>query len=211
MSAIRVLLVDDHPVVLSGIRGLLEKPVDIEIAGEASSGQEALRLAADVRPDVVLLDMELPDMQGSQVARELQQLHPKMKILALSAHDDPTYVRALLELGAAGYLMKEEAPDVIVEAVRGVAHGQQGWVSRRIAGQIASWVQTGKAELLTAREQEVLRLVVAGKTNQAIAAELKISQKTVEKYMGAIFAKLNVTSRVEAAVYAVREGLSTPS
>ena len=209
MSPIHVLLVDDHPVVRKGICGLLEKAGDIEIVGEASTGAEALHLSAEVQPDVLLLDMELPDIQGTLVAQQIRQLYPDVKILALSAHDDAFYVRGLLELGAAGYLMKEEAPEVIVEAVRGVGRGDKGWVSRRIAAQIADWVQVGKpVEMnLTLREQEVLRLVVEGKTNQAIAAELGISEKTVEKYMGEIFTKLNVTSRVEAAVYAVREGL----
>ena len=209
MSTIRVLLVDDHPVVRSGIRGLLEKVMDIEVVGEASTGEEALQIIKEVSPDVLLLDMELPDIQGAQLAQQIQQLYPKVKILVLSAHDDSAYVRELLELGAAGYLMKEEAPDAIVNAVRGVAQGQQGWVSRSIAAQMASWMQMGKPGKikLTVREQEVLRLVVQGKTNRAIALELKISEKTVEKYIQAIFAKLEVASRVEAAVYAVQEGL----
>jgi len=209
MNPIRVLLVDDHPVVRSGIHGLLEKAMDIEIVGEASNGEEALHLVEETHPDVLLLDMELPDVQGTQVAQQIRRLYPQVKILALSAHDDSVYVRELLELGAAGYLMKEEAPEMIIEAVRGVAHGEQGWVSRRIASQIASWVQAGGPDKmdLTLRENEVLRLVVQGKTNQAIAVQLAISEKTVEKYVRAIFNKLNVNSRVEAAVYAVREEL----
>jgi DNA-binding NarL/FixJ family response regulator len=209
MSPVHVLLVDDHPVVRNGIRSLLEKAVDIEIVGEAGNGAEALHLADELHPNVLLLDMELPDIQGTQVAQQIRQQHPEVKILALSAHDDAVYIRGLLEIGAAGYLMKEEAPEVIVDAVRGVAHGDKGWISRRIAAHIAAWVEADKPgnAALTNREQEVLRLVVQGKTNQAIAAELGISEKTIEKYMGEIFAKLNVTSRVEAAVYAVREGL----
>ena len=209
MNSIRVLLVDDHPVVRSGIRSLIEMATDIEIVGEASTGAEALQLVEQTNPEVLLLDLELPDIQGTQVAQQIGQLHPKVKILVLSAHDDPIYIRELLELGAAGYLMKEEAPEVIVDAVRGIAQGQQGWVSRRVAAQIASWVQVGRSgEIkLTLREQEVLRLIVYGKTNQAIAVNLDISEKTVEKYISAIFTKLNVASRVEAAVYAVREGL----
>ncbi|HMN61951.1 MAG TPA: response regulator transcription factor [Anaerolinea sp.] len=209
MSPIRVVLVDDHPVVRSGIRGLLEKAVDIDLVGEASNGEEGLRLVAETQPDVLLLDMELPDIPGIQVARLVQQFHPIVKILALSAHDDSVYVRELLESGAAGYLMKEEAPEVIEDAVRGVAHGEQGWVSRRIAAQMASWIQAGDSgkQKLTVREQEVLRRVVEGKTNQAIALELNISEKTVEKYLGSIFVKLEGSSRVEAAVLAVREGL----
>lgn len=209
MSPIRVLLVDDHPVVRSGIRGLLEQAVDIEIVGEASTGEQALQMVEDAPPDVLLLDMELPDIQGTRVAQQIQLLYPKVKLLALSAHDDSVYVKELLELGAAGYLMKEEAPDVIIEAVRGVARGEQGWVSRRIAAQITSWMQAGGAAgmKLTPRELEVLHLIVQGKTNQAIAVDLDISEKTVEKYLRSIYTKLNVASRVEAAVYAVRESL----
>ena len=209
MSPIHVLLVDDHPVVRNGIRGLLEKAVDIQIVGEASNGVDALRLTGEVHPDILLLDMELPDMQGTQVAQQVQRQYPNVKILALSAHDDSFYIKGLLELGAAGYLMKDEAPEAILEAVRGVAHGDKGWISRQIAAQMTSWVQNGSQDgaKLTAREREVLRLVVDGKTNQIIAVELSISEKTVEKYVGAIFTKLNVASRVEAAVYAVREGL----
>lgn len=209
MSPIRVVLADDHPVVRAGIRNLLEKVVDIEVVGEASTGQEALNLVDNVHPDVLLLDMELPDIKGTEVAQRLQSGKSPVKILALSAYDDGVYIRELLELGAAGYLIKEEAPETIVEAVRGVAYGEQGWVSRRIAAQMVSWVRGDEREglKLTAREMEVLKHVVEGNTNQNIAAKLGISEKTIEKYMEAIFAKLGVASRVEAAVYAVREGL----
>jgi len=210
MSPIRVVLADDHPVVRGGIRNLLERAVDITIVGEASTGGEALRLVEDMSPDVLLLDMELPDVKGIEVAQHLRQSGASVKILVLSAHDDPTYIRELLESGAAGYLVKEEAPETIVEAVRGVAHGEQGWVSRRIAAQMVSWMRDGGGTTeikLTPREMDVLRLVVEGKTNQNIGAVLGISEKTVEKYLYAIFTKLDVTSRVEAAVYAVREGL----
>ncbi len=209
MCPIRVVLADDHPVVRAGIRNLLDKVVDIEVVGEAATGQEALTLVDTVRPDVLLLDMELPDIKGTEVAQKLQASKSPVKILALSAYDDGVYIRELLELGAAGYLIKEEAPETIVEAVRGVAYGEQGWVSRRIAAQMVSWVRGDEREghKLTAREMEVLKHVVGGKTNQNIAAQLGISEKTIEKYMEAIFAKLNVASRVEAAVYAVREGL----
>ena len=209
MSPIRVLLADDHPVVRNGIRILLEKAGDIEVVGEAGNGRELLDLAEKVLSDLVLLDMDLPDIAGIEVAHQIQQSHPNIKILALSAHDDTFYIRGVLESGAAGYLMKDEAPEMILEAVRGVARGDKGWLSRSVSAQITSWVQADKSgEIkLTPREEAVLHLVVAGKTNQAIATELNISEKTIEKYMGSIFTKLNVSSRVEAAVYAVRQGL----
>jgi two-component system response regulator DegU len=209
MNSIRVILVDDHPVVRTGIRGLLESASDIKIVGEAANGEEALGLIEEVEAEVLLLDMELPDIPGTQVAMRVKQNHPELKILSLSAHDDTMYVRQVLELGAAGYLMKDEAPEVILEAIRGIAHGQQGWISRGIAAQIASWLQVGGVERsgLTRREQETLDLLVQGKTNQAIAAALKISEKTVEKHVKSIFDKLDVNSRVEAAVVAVKQGM----
>jgi DNA-binding NarL/FixJ family response regulator len=207
LKSIRILLVDDHPIVRSGIRNLLEKVEEFEIVGEASAGEAVRALVAETHPDVLLLDMELPDIDGIQVAQQIQQSEARVKILALSAHDDPVYIRGLLEAGAAGYLMKEEAPEAIIEAVRGVAHGDKGWVSRRVAARIAAWIEGGDKAKLSAREQEVLRLVVQGKTNQAIATDLDISEKTVEKHVGEIFVKLGVTSRVGAAVYAVRAGL----
>lgn len=209
MSPIRVLLADDHPIVRAGIRNMLEKAVDIEVVGEAATGKDVLALVDEVKPDILLLDMELPDIKGTEVAQKLLAGGSSVKILALSAYDDSGYIRELLELGAAGYLVKEEAPETIVDAVRGVAFGEQGWVSRRIAAQMVSWVRGDEREglKLTVREMEVLKNVVDGRTNQSIAHELGISEKTVEKYMESIFAKLGVASRVEAAVYAVREGL----
>lgn len=209
MNTIRVILADDHPVVRQGIRTLLEKGGDIEIVGEASTGEEAIRQVNEQHPDVLLLDIELPDVQGLQVAQLIRQLDPHVKILALSAHDDAVYIKGLLESGAAGYLMKEEAPEVILEAVRGIAQGQIGWLSRNVAARMTTWVQDGKPDkvMLTPREKEVLQLLVDGKTNQAIAIDLEISEKTVEKFVRSIFTKLDVNSRVEAAVYAVREGL----
>ena len=130
-----------------------------------------------------------------------------MRILALSAYDDKQYILELLASGASGYLVKEEAPEAIIEAVRGVAQGQQGWVSRRIAAQMMAWTREEPPKTnLTEREMGVLRLVAAGKTNQEIGLALGISDKTVEKHLEAIFAKLGVASRVEAAVWAVRAG-----
>ncbi|HHY89913.1 MAG TPA: response regulator transcription factor [Chloroflexi bacterium] len=207
MSPIRVLLADDHPVVRSGIRTLLDKAVDIEVVGEASSGTEALKMIEEVKPDILLLDMELPDLKGTEVAQRLQQQKSSVKILALSAHADRIYIQELLESGASGYLMKEEAPQTILDAVRGVAHGEEGWVSRSIAAQMVSWVRDEEAATLTPREMDVLKLVVEGRTNQSIAVNLGISEKTVEKYLESLYTKLGVTSRVEAAVHAIREGL----
>jgi DNA-binding NarL/FixJ family response regulator len=208
MSPTSVLLVDDHPVVRAGIRQLLEKAPDIDVVGEASNGDEALRLVKDLSPEVLLLDMEMPGLNGNEVAQKLQASGSPVRILALSAHDDKQYIQELLANGASGYLVKEEVPEAIVEAVRGVARGEQGWVSRRVAAQMSSWMREENEERmgLTGREVQVLRAVVAGKTNQEIGLELGISEKTVEKHLEGVFTKLGVASRVEAAVHAVREG-----
>ncbi len=206
MSPIRVVLADDHPVVRTGIKNLLTRSDDIEVVGEASSGDEALQLVESLNPDVLLLDMEMPGIKGIEVAQRIHNGGDSVKILVLSAYDDKHYIQELLENGAAGYLTKEEAPDTIVDAIRGVSQGEQGWVSRRVAAQMSVWMRddTPDSSRLTKRETEVLKLVVEGKTNQGIGLALGISEKTVEKYLEAVFSKLGVSSRVEAAVYAVR-------
>lgn len=208
MTKIRVLLADDHPVTRNGIRNLLEQAAGIKVVGEANDGAEALQLVEELTPEVLLLDMEMPGMKGVEVAQQLRSAGSPVRILALSAYDDRQYILELLAGGAAGYLMKEEAPEIIVEAVRGVARGEQGWVSRQVAAKLSTWTQqeTDQSDL-TDREKQVLRLVVQGKTNQEIGFALEISEKTVEKHLEGVFSKLGVSSRVEAAVRAVREEL----
>lgn len=208
MSKIQVLLADDHPIVRAGIRTLLQSAADIEVVAEASSGAETLDLIEQFTPDVVLLDMEMPGMSGVEVAKKLKLSNSQARVLALSAYDDTQYVRNLLANGAAGYLTKEEAPEMILEAVRGVARGEQGWMSRRAVVKMSVIVRDDdKPNELTEREKEVLQLIVEGKTNYEIGRNLKISEKTVEKHVGAILNKLDAASRVEAAVQAVQRGL----
>jgi DNA-binding NarL/FixJ family response regulator len=206
----RVVLADDHPMIRAGIRSLLRKAPDIEIVGEARNGAEAMRLVEELQPDVLLLDMEMPVLKGIEVARRLRAAGSPVRILALSAHSDRQYILGMLASGASGYLTKEEGLEKIVEAIRRVAKGGEEWAR---AGQ-AERAQVlkekrplGRVEL-TAREIEILSLLVAGKTNQAISVELGISKKTVEKHLSAIFAKLRVSSRVEAAEYALKAGLA---
>lgn len=208
MQKIQVLLADDHPVVRGGVRALLEEEADIEVVGEASGGYEAIELVKKLRPDVILLDMEMPDLSGVEVARQLQQERTGCKVLALSAYDDPQYIRSLLSLGAAGYLIKEEAPEFIIEAIHGVWRGQEGWLSRKVAAKMTLWTRQDSADYgLTPREKEVLHAITQGKTNQEAGVALGISEKTIEKHLESVFGKLGVSSRVEAAVLAVREGL----
>jgi DNA-binding NarL/FixJ family response regulator len=188
---------------------LLQSAVDIDVVAEAKSGAEALILVEELRPDVLLLDMEMPGLSGVEVAKKLKVLKSSVRVLALSAYDDTQYVRNLLASGAAGYLTKEEASEMIIEAVRGVARGEEGWLSRRAMARMSAWTRADEADgrEITERELDVLRQVVAGKTNQEIGVALKISEKTVEKHVGAILTKLGVASRVEAAVQALQRGI----
>ncbi len=209
MPDIRVLIADDHPIVCKGIHNLLEPAVGITVVGEAHSGAEALELIRSLRPDVVLLDVELTDMSGIDVIKQLNDAQISVRVLGLSSYDDREFISQLLALGASGYLLKDEIPEQIIEAVRGVARGETGWVSRKVAAklsQILQKEQDGVADL-TRREMDVLRLVVEAKTNGEIGMLLGISEKTVEKHLDTIFRKLGVASRVEAAVLAVRSDL----
>jgi DNA-binding NarL/FixJ family response regulator len=209
MSEIKVLIADDHPIVCKGIRNLLEPAADITVVGEAHSGTEALQLVKSLRPDLVLLDVELTDMSGIDVIRQLNEDKISVRILGLSSYDDREFISQLLALGASGYLLKDEIPEQIIEAIRGVARGETGWVSRKVAAKLSQILQKdqdGVADL-TRRELDVLRLVVQAKTNGEIGVTLGISEKTVEKHLDTIFRKLGVASRVEAAVLAVRTDL----
>jgi DNA-binding NarL/FixJ family response regulator len=208
MTKIRIVLADDHPITREGIKKLLSDATDIELVGEAVDGNQALQLVDEEHPDVLLLDMEMPEIKGLEVARHLKEAGSPVRILALSTYDDKQYIFGLLAAGACGYLTKEEVPENILDAVRGVARGERGWVSRRVAAIMSAWTHAGdEGNGLTERETQVLRLVVDGKTNHEIGYELGISQKTVEKHLESVFSKLNVSSRVEAAVLAVRDGL----
>lgn len=209
MPDIRVLIVDDHPVVRTGIRNMLEPAMGISVVGEASTGSEALQMIENLQPNVVLLDMKLPDMSGIDVIKQIYEAKSSSRVLGLSSYDDREFISQLLNYGASGYLLKEEVPEYIIEAVRGVAHGEAGWVSRKVAALLSQILLKNKEDGtdLTARELEVLRLVVDGKTNDQIGISLGISVKTVENHLHAIFRKMGVISRVEAAVMAVRESL----
>ncbi|HEX2980628.1 MAG TPA: response regulator transcription factor [Anaerolineaceae bacterium] len=209
ISPIRVVLTEDHPVVRAGIRDMIRSAEGIELVGDAANGEEALRQVEALRPDVLLLDIELPDSSGVDITRKILADYPEVKILILSGHEDKHYIRALFELGVSGYLTKDEAPGTITDAIRSIAAGETGWVSRRVSSQLSRMMydETQSPSNLTPREEQVLALVVEGKTNQAIAVHLGISEKTVEKYVENIFRKLGVSSRVEAAVDAVRRSM----
>lgn len=207
MSQIRVLLADDHPIIRSGIRLLLEQAPDISVVGETDRGSDVVGLVERLKPDVLLLDMEMPGKSGVAVAQELQHRGSAVRVLVLSAYDDDEYIASLLATGAAGYLTKEEALNTIVDAVRGVARGEDGWFSRRAVAQIAALArkeQTRPGIDLTEREEEVLNMLAEGWTNQRMANALSVSERTVRFHLSNIYEKLGVSSRAEAISWALK-------
>ncbi len=210
---IKVLLADDHPSLRAGIRQRLEREEDIQVVGEAATGADVLRLVDQTQPHVLVLDMQMPDISGAEVARRLREDGAAVRILALSAHGDLHYISRLLESGASGYLLKHEPLETIVAAVRGVANGEEGWLSRDVA---ASLMKQRRAAMvadddpltsLSEREREVLVLIARGHTNQQIAEELFISENTVKKHVNSIYAKLETENRAGVAAFAWRRGL----
>ncbi len=205
--AIRVLLADDHPVARSGIRAELDGADGIEVVGEASSGHEALRLVEKLCPDVLVLDVVMPGMDGVEATRLLRERHPDLRILALSAYHDDEYVFGLLSAGAAGYVLKEEALDTIVEAIRAASRGET-WLSKRVEEKVVRRAIGEEEEFpLTERELDVLRLLAKGWSNRRIARELYITERTVRFHVENILSKLGVSSRTEAVVEGARRGL----
>jgi DNA-binding NarL/FixJ family response regulator len=207
MDNIRVIIADDHPVVCKGIRELLDSVEGITVVGEASSGDKALHLVESLHPDVLILDIEMPDMNGVEVVNKIVQESLPVRVLGLSSYDDRQYISQLLSMGASGYLIKDELPEYIIEAVKGVARGEKGWVSRKVAAILGNILEGNDDNDLTPRELDVLRLLTQAKTNAEIGMQLGISEKTVEKHLDMIFRKWGVVSRVEAAVKAVRDRL----
>ena len=209
-APVRVVLADDHRIVREGIRDRLSAEADIEVVGEAADGREALDLVRRHAPDIVVLDVEMPEMTGVEVARALRDDGAATRVLVLSGYDDAEYVGALLDAGAAGYLTKDESLRSIVEAVRGIAAGEDGWLSRRVAAQVVSLRRQrpeGPPGGLTPRETDVLRLVAQGRTNAAAAAALSVSEHTVRNHLANVYAKLEVGNRAEATAWAWRTGL----
>lgn len=208
MKQIRVLLADDHPALRVGLRVLLEQDSEIAVVGEAGDGAEALARIESLRPDVAVLDCQLPEMPGSAVAAAIRAASLPVRVLALSAYGDDGHLGAMLEAGAVGYLIKDEAAEAIVQAVRAAARGES-WFSPAVAGRAAAWArgEWGLPADLTEREVDVLRLVACGKSNKEVARALSITERTVEFHVGNVLAKLNLASRVEAAVWAKEHGL----
>ena len=200
-EVIRILLADDHPTLRVGLRVLLDQAPDVEVVGEAEDGEEALALIEALAPDVAVLDCQLPGMSGPQVAAEMQRRGLPTKVLALSSYSDDHYVRGMLEAGAVGYLLKSEAPEVIVAAVRAAVEGES-YFSPPVVEKVAAWARGERPGGLTEREQEVLRLVAEGLGNKEIAQKLIISPLTVRKHASNVYQKLGVSGRREAVAEA---------
>lgn len=213
----RLLLVDDHAVIRMGVRMLLEGEADLEIVGEAENAYAALRAVTDLHPDVVLLDIGLPDISGIEAAAEIKRISPKTAIVALTIHEDEEYFFKMLEAGASGYIPKRAAPEELLTAIRAAAHGEVYLYPSLAKLLVKDFLTQGKAvggheggDELTEREQEVLALLAEGKNNTEIADQLIISPKTVSRHRENIMRKLNLHSRVELVKYAIRKGIIRP-
>lgn len=204
MPAVRVVIADDHPVVRSGIRDMLDEADDLTVVGEAADGEAALQMVADEQPDVLLLDVEMPELSGIEVAQRLQEASSPVRLLALSSYDDQEYVRGLLDNGASGYLTKENAPTLIVEAVRAVARGEVRWF-------VQPAPSPDGAPDLTGREEDVLRLIARGYSNDRVAEELHLAESTVRKHATNVYRKLGVDSAREAIAWAWQNGVMSAS
>jgi DNA-binding NarL/FixJ family response regulator len=214
---IRLVLADDHAVVRSGTRELLEQQPDFRIIGEAANGEEAVQLAADLNPDVLIMDVRMPKMTGVEATRKIKATYPHVKILVLTAHDDDEYVFALLQAGANGYLLKTAEIEELVRAIRTVNAGQSA-LAPEVTGKVVAQFASGKSlpemvtepvedyDGLTDRELNILKLVGKGLSNKQIGKQLFISDRTVQAHLSNIFSKLNVSSRTEAVMHAVRKG-----
>jgi len=210
MSTIKILIADDHAVVRDGTRQILEQERDMEVIAEAADGAEAVKLAGSTKPDVAIIDISMPGVDGIEATRQIKQLYPQIAVLILSAYDDDQFVFSLLEAGAAGYLLKSVRGHELVEAVRQV-HAGESVLHPAIARKVLNRFVPGSgkapgqksAELLSDREIEVLKYATRGLSNQEIADELCLSLRTVQAHLGHIFNKLQVSSRTEAVVRAL--------
>ncbi|MGA2117874.1 MAG: response regulator transcription factor [Bryobacteraceae bacterium] len=209
MKRIRILLADDHAVVRQGFKMILAEQPDMEIAGEAANGREAVELAEKIKPDVVVMDVAMPELNGIEATRRLAASAPHTRVLALSMHKDSVYVREILRAGARGYLLKDSPAHDLMAAVRAVAGGD-GYLSPAVSSAVLDDYRkhvTNPIDLLTSREREVLQMLAEGKTNKEIATTLNLSVYTVEAHRGRIMEKLNVHSINELVRFAVRNGL----
>lgn len=214
MSKLGVLLVDDHPIVRKGLKALVAEQLDMEVVGEAGDGRSALLQAKELEPDVMILDITLPDLNGIQVMERVKQVCPQIKVLVLTVHEASGYLRELFQSGIAGYLLKKTAGDELIHAIRVVASGN-AYLDPTLAGKMVTTLiqslpqgaskATSKARL-SEREKEVLRLITLGFSNKEIAGQLDLSAKTIETYKARVIEKLGLNGRAELVRYALSQG-----
>jgi NarL family two-component system response regulator LiaR len=212
-SSIRVLVVDDHAVVRKGIRAMLEIVTDIEVAGEAANGREAVNAAQELRPDVILMDLVMPEMDGIEAIRAIRSLQPEGRVLVLTTFAGEDKIFPAIKAGALGYHLKDSSPQELVQAIRQVHRGESSlhpMVARKVLHELSGPSERPPTlDPLTPREVEVLRLVAQGLDNREIAQKLVISEATARTHISHILSKLHLASRTQAALYALREGLAS--
>lgn len=207
----RILLADDHTLVRRGFVLMLSQEPNLEVAGEAKNGREAVELAEQLQPDVVVIDVSMPELNGIEATRKISEICPRTRVLALSMHRDAVYVREILRAGARGYLVKDADDDAFLTAVRAVARGE-AYLSPSIADAVLTDYRkhvTNPIDLLTSREREVLQMIAEGNTNKEIANKLELSVYTVEAHRGKIMEKLNLHNTGDIVRFALRNGLIT--
>jgi DNA-binding NarL/FixJ family response regulator len=216
MDKITILLAEDHKVVREGTRRLLESQSDFEVVGEASDGIEAIELAKKWKPQIIIMDVYMPRLNGIEATKQIKALYPNMAILVLTGYDDDEYVFALLEAGAAGYLLKESSGEELIDAIRQVMTGEpvlHPKIMKKVLNRLRAPVEEAStqtsSEVLSDREMEVLRLAATGMSNMEIANSLTLSVRTVQTHLRSIFNKLGVGSRSEAIVYGLKKGWLT--
>ena len=212
---IKVLLVDDHTVVLKGLAFFLSTQEDIELVGEANNGKEALVKVGDTNPDVILMDLYMPEMDGVEATAYIKKEYPNVKVIVLTSFSDQAHVLPALRAGASGYILKDVEPDQLVEAIRSAYKGNiqlhpdiaNALLSQTLPVEEKEEESSIQVDVLTARENEVLQLLAKGMSNKEIASVLVITEKTVKAHVSSILSKLNLSDRTQAALYAVKNGI----
>lgn len=202
------MLADDHTIVRQGLKLILSAHEDLEVVGEAANGREAVELADKLRPDIVLMDVQMPELNGIEAAKKMVAAHPRVRILVLSMHKEAVYVREILKAGARGYILKDAIDTELLNAIRSVAKGD-GYISPAVAGALNEKTKdpSNPVDTLSPREREVLLLIADGKTNKEIATKLNLSVYTVDSHRGKIMEKLNLHSAGELVRFAIKNGL----
>lgn len=211
--AIRILIVDDHEIVREGLEILLSEEQGVEVVGQAGNGLEALALAAALKPDLVLMDLVMPEMDGIEATRRLRQANSDCQVLVLTSYIDDYRVREAVEAGAIGYVMKDVLKADLLRAIHTAAQGEPALhpeAQRQLMRQVAAPSAVARMRSLTERERDVLRLLASGRSNKEIAGQLHLTEGTVKGYVSAVLSKLGVADRTQAALYAVRHGLVDP-